>query len=188
MSREWQVALAGEGGQGLLVAGIILGTAAVKDGKNATQTASYGIASRGGFSKADVVVSDGEIAYPSVEKPNAVLVLSQLAMEKYYGKVPAGCFLIYDSTQISGSYAGENVIGLPLTEEIRKTKLEKGYSLSLNILGLAALIELTGMVSTDSLAIAVKDQFKKGHEMNQIALETGRRLAKDVEGDRTCIR
>jgi len=47
-----EIILAGSGGQGLIVAGIMLGEAAVLEGKNALQTQSYGIASRGGFSMA----------------------------------------------------------------------------------------------------------------------------------------
>jgi 2-oxoglutarate ferredoxin oxidoreductase subunit gamma len=52
MKENWQVVLAGEGGQGLVVAGVLLGEAALLDGKNVAQTAAYGIASRGGLTRA----------------------------------------------------------------------------------------------------------------------------------------
>ena len=55
--------LSGSGGQGLLLAGIVLAEAAIHEGKNAVQTQSYGPEARGGASKAEVVVSDEDIDY-----------------------------------------------------------------------------------------------------------------------------
>ena len=43
-----QIVLSGTGGQGLILAGIILAEAAVLDGKQAIQTQSYGPEARGG--------------------------------------------------------------------------------------------------------------------------------------------
>jgi 2-oxoglutarate ferredoxin oxidoreductase subunit gamma len=175
--RNWQVVLGGEGGQGLVVAGVILGAAAVNDGMNAAQTASYGIASRGGFSKAEVVISEDEIEFPSVEEPDAVVAFSRVALEKYYGKTREGCYLIYDSSLVDGEYSGTRVLGVPMTEKIRQIKKESGQILALNIVGLGALIGNTGMVSVEAMEEAIKEQFKKGFDTNRKALQSGIELA-----------
>ena len=52
---------AGFGGQGVVLCGFIIGKAAMLDGKNSIHTQSYGSASRGGLTKSDVGIEDGEI-------------------------------------------------------------------------------------------------------------------------------
>ena len=174
---NWQVILGGEGGQGLVVAGVILGAAAVNDGMNAAQTASYGIASRGGFSKAEVVISKAEIEFPSVEEPDAVVAFSREALEKYYRKIREDCYLIYDNSLIDGQFSGTRVLGVPMTEKIRQVKKESGQTLALNIVGLGALIGKTGAVTVESMEEAIKEQFKKGFDTNRRALHAGIELA-----------
>jgi 2-oxoglutarate ferredoxin oxidoreductase subunit gamma len=176
MQSNWQVVLGGEGGQGSVLAGVILGEAAVLEDRHVAQTAAYGIASRGGFAKSEVVISDEIIEYPSVEVPNLVLALSQGAMDKYYGKVTTECILIYDSSTISGDYSRENVVGLPLTEVIEAYKKQSGGNMPLNILSLGALVGLTDLVSLDSLTEVVIGRFKKGAAINREALQAGYEL------------
>lgn len=178
LKTNWQVVIGGEGGQGLLVAGILLGEAAVREGKQATQTAAYGIASRGGFSKAEVVISDEEIDYPAVEYPDVVLALSQEAMDKYYGKVPDDCLIIYDSSLINGSYDHGKVLPLPLTEKIKELKKVKGLNLALNIVGLGTIIGATNLVSMESVEGAIKEQWQKNFEQNREALQVGSELSR----------
>jgi 2-oxoglutarate ferredoxin oxidoreductase subunit gamma len=68
--------LSGSGGQGLLLAGIVLAEAAILEDKNAVQTQSYGPEARGGASKAEVVVSDEDIDYPKATDPDFLLALT----------------------------------------------------------------------------------------------------------------
>ncbi len=173
MKNYWQVVLAGEGGQGLVVAGVLLGEAALLDGKNAAQTAAYGIASRGGLTRAEVVISDEEIEYPAVDEPDVVLALSYSAMEKYYGHVSEDCILIYDSSALKGDYKGKRVFGLPLSAKVAELTKEKGIKAALNILSLGALSGRTGVVPLRLLEEAVKRRFKRGFESNQEALQEG---------------
>lgn len=173
MKRNWQVVLGGEGGQGLVLAGVILGEAAVLDGSYVAQTAAYGIASRGGFAKSEVVISNTDIEYPSVEEPDIVLALSREAMNKYYGKVPAGCLLVYDSSSITGEYPGERVAALALTETIVTYKKEKGLDMPLNILSLGVLTGIADVVELTSLTEVVLGRFKRGADINRDALATG---------------
>ena len=79
-----EIRLAGEGGQGMILAGIILAeAAAIYDNKNAVQTQSYGPEARGGASKSEVIISRGEIDYPEVINADVLVALSQEACDKY---------------------------------------------------------------------------------------------------------
>ncbi|MFZ7103848.1 MAG: 2-oxoacid:acceptor oxidoreductase family protein [Peptococcaceae bacterium] len=178
MTKNWQVIFGGEGGQGLVVAGVVLGEAAVLDGKNATQTASYGIASRGGYAEAQVIISEREIEYPGVEVPDVILALTQDAIDKYYKHLDEKSLVLYDSSTITGPYSGKSLIGFPMTEEIRKLKKLENIDISINVLGLGVLIEETKLISLSSLEKVLKSRFKKGFDVNWRGVQAGSELVK----------
>jgi 2-oxoglutarate ferredoxin oxidoreductase subunit gamma len=98
---RYEIRLAGLGGQGIVLAGVVLGTAAaIFDQKRATQTQSYGPEARGGACKSEVVISDDEIDYPKVEQPDLIGVMSQEAFDKYLGDLKPGGIVIYDPDMI----------------------------------------------------------------------------------------
>ena len=75
MAFRYELRLSGEGGQGLVLAGKILAeAAAIYEDHNATQSQSYGPEARGGASKSEVIISDGEIDYPKAENLDRVVV------------------------------------------------------------------------------------------------------------------
>ncbi len=82
--KRTEIRLAGEGGQGMILAGIILAeAAAIYDGKNAVQTQSYGPEARGGASKSEVVISASEIDHPEVLEADVLVALSKEAFKKF---------------------------------------------------------------------------------------------------------
>lgn len=98
---RYEIRLGGLGGQGIVLAGVVLGTAAVIfDGKKATQTQSYGPEARGGACKSEVVISDSEIDYPKVEQPDLIGVMSQEAFDRYVDDVKPGGVVIYDPDMV----------------------------------------------------------------------------------------
>ena len=98
---RYEIRLGGLGGQGIVLAGVILGTAAaIFDGKSATQTQSYGPEARGGACKSEVVISEREIDYPKLERPDLVGVMSQEASEKYVDDVKPGGVIIFDPDMV----------------------------------------------------------------------------------------
>ena len=79
-----EIRIGGFGGQGVILAGIILGKAAsIFDNNEAVQTQSYGPEARGGASKCEVVVSDSKIDYPKVKSPDIFIAMSNEALVKY---------------------------------------------------------------------------------------------------------
>ncbi len=94
-----ELRLSGSGGQGLILAGIILAEAALHDGKNVVQSQSYGPEARGGgASKSEVIISDAPIYYPKVNKCDILLSLTQKACDKYIDSLKAGGILILDNS------------------------------------------------------------------------------------------
>ena len=100
MSERLEIRLAGMGGQGMILAGVLLADAAIRDGKNAVQTQSYGPEARGGASRSEVIISSDEIDYPEVIQADVVLCMSQHACDKYAHPLKLDGLLIVDSGHV----------------------------------------------------------------------------------------
>lgn len=179
MDRRTEIRLAGEGGQGMILAGIILAeAAAIYDGKQTTQTQSYGPEARGGASRSEVVISDGEIDHPEVLSPDVVLALSQEAYQKFGKAVNANGLLIVDAdrVQTSGDFKG---IRIPIVRTAQETT---GKAITANTVALGVLVGLTNVVSRESIEKAVTARAPKGtEEMNRKALQAGFAAAEQVK-------
>lgn len=170
MKERMEIILAGIGGQGLILAGKILGEAAVIDGKNAVQTQSYGIASRGGFSKAEVVISEKDIAYPEVMEPDVVLALSQQAFDMYKDTIGKECLLIYDSDSIEKKSMVGNAEGYPITS----TAVNLNNLKIINMIALGIIIKRVSPVSLKAIEISLKKNSpEKFVDINIKAFQTG---------------
>ena len=178
MDKRTEIRLAGEGGQGMILAGIILAeAAAIYDGKQATQTQSYGPEARGGASRSEVVISDGEIDHPEVLSPDVVVALSQEAYQKFARSVKAGGLLIVDEdrVQTSGDFTG---IKIPIARIANDTT---GRAITANTVALGVLVGLTNLVSREAIEKAVTARAPKGtEELNRKALEAGFAAAEQV--------
>lgn len=164
--------LSGSGGQGLILAGIILAEAAIEDGKEALQSQSYGPEARGGSSKSEVIISDKRIHYPKVTNPNLLLAMTQEALNKYGADLKDEGMLIVDSTLVREVPARfKNVHSVPITQ-LAKEKC--GRELFANIVALGTITKLTKAVSLETMEHAVLARVPKGTEaMNKLALQTG---------------
>ena len=161
----------------MILAGMILAEAVgIHEGKFVTQTQSYGPEARGGASKSEVVISDQEIDYPQAVKPDILLCMNQTACDTYIFDVRPGGTLIVDSSLVH-HLPTTRAIGLPFTKIARE---EIGREMMANIVALAALITLTGVVSRKSLEDAVLARVPKGTEaLNRRALEAGVKAARN---------
>lgn len=174
---KYELRLSGTGGQGLILAGIILAEAALLDEKLAIQSQSYGPEARGGASKSEVIIADEVIHFPKVTKPNLLLAMSQEAAAKYSHDLNQDSIMITDNLFVQDVPAfGGKVYELPITH---CAKEELGKSLFANIVALGALVKLTGIVTEDSLVKAVLNRVPKGTEdANKKALAVGMNLIK----------
>jgi 2-oxoglutarate ferredoxin oxidoreductase subunit gamma len=181
MDKHYEVRLAGLGGQGLILAGIIFAEAAgIHDGFYVTQTQSYGAAARGGFSRSDVVMSDEEIHYPKASQLDLLLAMSQSAYEENFKFLkPAGVLLI-DSTYVTVE-GREDAIVIPLSR-IARDKF--GRENVANIIALGAITQVFPQVSTKSMEKAVLNRVPKAYiELNKNAFEEGVKAGKKALAD-----
>ena len=171
MTERTEVRLAGEGGQGMILAGIILAEAAtIYEGRNAVQSQSYGPEARGGASKSEVVISDGEIDHPEVLEPDVVVALSQEAFKKFGSTIKPTGLLIVDSDKVNSSTAPK-AVRLPVTKMAFDTT---GKVITANTVALGVLVGLTRVVSRQSLEKAILARAPRGtEEMNRKALAAG---------------
>jgi 2-oxoglutarate ferredoxin oxidoreductase subunit gamma len=180
MDKSYEIRLSGSGGQGLILAGIILARAAVIDKHKVTQTQSYGPESRGGYSRADVIISDREIFFPEATNFNCLLALTQEACDKYLFDLRDTGILIIDTTFVKNlALAADNTYELPFTE-IAMEKL--GSPISTNVLSLAFLVNVTGIVSESALETSIRETVKPAFvDLNLKAMKLGFDLAKNYK-------
>jgi 2-oxoglutarate ferredoxin oxidoreductase subunit gamma len=182
MGKRYEIRLSGSGGQGLILAGIILAEAAgVYDGKYVAQTQSYGPEARGGASKAEVVISDEEIDYPMATRPDLLLAMNQSSCDAYYYDMKPEGMLVVDSTFVTNTPTTK-AIRIPFTQLARK---ELGREMVANIVALGALATLTSMVSPQALETAVLARVPPGTEdLNRRALQLGSHKAREILEER----
>jgi len=168
MTDRVEIRLAGSGGQGLILAGVILAEAAgIREGKFVAQT-------RGGASKSEVVISGTEIDYPKAVKPDILLCMNQTASDLYIFDVKPGGTLIVDSSLVH-HLPTSRAVALPFTKIAR----ELGQEMMANVVALGALAALTGVVSLSSLEAALLERVPPDtRELNKKALQAGSKAAK----------
>jgi 2-oxoglutarate ferredoxin oxidoreductase subunit gamma len=179
MAARTEIRLAGEGGQGMILAGIILAEAAsIYDKKMVVQTQSYGPEARGGASKSEVVIAAGEIDHPEVLAADVVVALSQEAFDKYAASVKPGGLLIVDDDNVH-SIRMPGAVKIPITWLALQTT---GKAITANTVALGVLVGLTGVVSRAAIEKAVTARAPHGtEEMNRQALEAGFEAAKMLQ-------
>ncbi len=175
-----EIRFAGFGGQGLLLAGIMLGNAAsIMAGKNAAQTQSYGTEARGGASQCNVVIDDDPITYVGVVHPDVFVCMSQEAYDKFVGDVKEGGTVFYDADLVKiKEIPGTTQVPIPAT----KTALEAlNRRVVANMVILGSVIEATKVLDAEIVKECVRENVPKGtEEVNMKAFEEGRRLYREA--------
>ncbi|MDD5090070.1 MAG: 2-oxoacid:acceptor oxidoreductase family protein [Candidatus Wallbacteria bacterium] len=174
-NRRYEIRLSGSGGQGLIMAGIILAEASsLYGGYNAIQSQSYGPEARGGASKAEVIISPDEIFFPKAQKLDLLLSLSQDACDKYYHDLKGDGILVVDTTYVKAVPHHERVYAHPFT----RIAIEKmGKAIVTNILCLGALAGIVKYVKLEHLKKTLKDRLPEHLlELNLKALDEGHGL------------
>jgi len=151
-----EVGVAGVGGQGALLAGSIIGLAAVLDGLHAAQTVSYGAEVRGSFSLSEVVISSEPIDYPFASRLDALLLMSSRALKAVRRLKPGGILLIDEGVEL-GSPPGVELRVLKVPG-FRRAEEELGRAMLGNLVLVGALSKVLGLPSLRSLERAVLEE------------------------------
>lgn len=168
-----EIRIGGFGGQGVILAGIILGKAAsIFDNNEAVQTQSYGPEARGGASKCEVVVSDSKIDYPKVESPDIFIAMSNEALIKYIVDLKDEGTLIVDpgTTDIEDvrEFIDQHNINVYEAPATKTANDEIGLKIVANIVMVGAITKITGVISENAAIEAIKDSVPAGTEEKNI--------------------
>ena len=182
MKKVKQVRLSGLGGQGIVLAGLLLGQAGVMEGSHISGSNSYGAQARGSECKAEIVFSDGPIDFPHVIRADFLVAMSQGAYDRYCEDIRMESGLIvYDQGLVSPKVdLRVRQLGVPATEMSVKKLKNKQMA---NIILLGFFAETTKMVSTGSLRKAVVLHGGRGFQsLNLKALQIGKDLGRRSNG------
>jgi len=166
-----EIIFTGFGGQGIVLAGRILGEAAVLgDHRQSTMVQSYGPEARGGATSAQVIISDDSIHYPYVKYPDILVCLSQGGYDKFIGQLKEEGMLLIDQDLVQSRGIDRDFFSIPST----RLAEELGRKMMANIIMLGFFTAVTGAVSVDAACNAVLVSVPKGTEkMNEAAFNKG---------------
>lgn len=179
MEERYEIRLSGAGGQGIILAAIILAEAAgLHNDKHVCQTQSYGPEARGGRCKAEVVISDSPIDYPKVIKVDMLLAMNQAACDAYFFDFKTNGLLLIDSDLVE-QVPTSRVVSLPFTEISRNTV---GSDIAANMVALGAIGHLCPLISMQSLDTALTARVPEGTKAaNRKALKAGAKAARQID-------
>lgn len=180
MSDRFEIRVAGSGGQGVILAAVIIGTAAAleEEGLSAVQTQAYGPEARGGASKAEVVLSRGDIDYPKATTPDLMCVLTQKACDGYARDMKPGGLMIVDDHMVRDvPDVGAKVVRVPIVRTARD-ELKRELVTNMVALGtIAVALEQKGLMSRESIKRTILSSVPKGtEELNERAFDRGASL------------
>lgn len=168
MRRE--ILISGFGGQGVVLAGRVLGQSAVSAGLRASMLVSHGTETRGGYVRSQVVIADGDIDSPVVERPDFFCAMSLAAYRRFIHSM-AGGVVFFDPELVAGR-PGETIAGTALPAR-RISIDETGGPLAANMVMLGAVLRGLGRIPLDTAAQAARQAMPRHAETNVRALRAG---------------
>ncbi|MDG6988975.1 MAG: 2-oxoacid:acceptor oxidoreductase family protein [Nitrososphaerota archaeon] len=178
---KFEARITGLGGQGAITAGHIFGSAAaLHEGKEAVVTEGYSPYVTGGWSRADIVVSDEPIDYPLVSKLDALVTMYQEGLDLNLKMVKPGGVVVTEEklVDLSKVVGDRRVFPIPAGEAAENL----GKKMVMNIVMLGAMAALASPQSFESLKAAVAERFPRAAELNVKALSVGAELANKAKG------
>lgn len=174
-----EIRVAGFGGQGMMLAGLLIGkAAALYDGKEAVFSQSYGPEARGGASNADVIIDDGPIDYPLITNPDHFVAMFQEAYERYRSVLVKDGVLLIESDLVK-PFADEGPYrGIPAT----RIAEELGRSIVANVVMVGFFTGVTGLISPQAGEQSIRNTLRpRLVELNLKAFNAGYDYAKKQE-------
>jgi 2-oxoglutarate ferredoxin oxidoreductase subunit gamma len=168
-----EILIGGVGGQGVILAGILLGSAATLfDHKQAVQTQAYSSEQRGGMARAEVILSSERITDPQVRRPDILIAMAQDAVNRHVPKIKPSGLLVMDSDLVKEVRAGDfQSLQIPATSLAEK---ELGSIVVANLILLGGLIRKTGILSVGAMEKAIEASVPpKARELNLKAFRRG---------------
>ena len=178
--KQYEMRFTGSGGQGVILASVIMAEAAVISGEHTIQSQAYGPEARGGTSKAETIISRDQIWFSKVVKPNFLLALTQGSLDKYAGELADGAVVMADDTlEIPAGLDRSRVISVPI---LSTAKDKVGKAMTANIVAVGAINAALGLFSDEAIREAVGRHIPRGtEELNNKALAEGQKLIPETD-------
>lgn len=177
---EKHILITGFGGQGIIMAGDILGQAAtLHDGKNATMTQNYGPEARGGACSSQVIISTEDILFPSVYEPQVLVCMSQEGYTKNIKSLKKSGTFIWDTDLVKTKKPDPTwkTYHIPATRFAE----ELGNTMMANIVMLGFVAAVEDLVSVEALRTAVLDSVPPNtKDKNAMAFNRGREYGEAI--------
>lgn len=177
------VRLAGFGGQGIILAGYILGKAGgLYAGREAVFTQSYGPEARGGACAAQVSISDSPIEYPHFELADLLVAMSRESFEKYGHTAKPGALLILDEDLVDADLGADGGAGNVRRAPFTRIAQDLGNRIVANIVMLGYLTGSSDLVTRDAMEEAIRTEVRERFiDLNLEAFERGYAQARASE-------
>jgi 2-oxoglutarate ferredoxin oxidoreductase subunit gamma len=150
----FEIRFSGAGGQGLQLCAKLLSAALAREGKTVAVSQGYEPTSRGGLSRADMVVSDeGAAEYPLVTALDYLVVLDRAAVGVSEGLVRKDGLILTDARRVDKMPKGKYEIRqMPFSE----TAMRLGNERVANVIALAALVAISGVCTRETLEQTIR--------------------------------
>lgn len=180
MKNNTEIRIAGFGGQGVILSGYIIGkAAAIYDNKFSTLIQAFGPEARGSSCSAQLIISDDQILYPYLVRPQISILLSVDAYEKFHSEIKVGDKILVEQDLVEPKNIpkGVDFYGIPAT----RLAEEMGRKIVMNIIIVGFFSAVTGVTSYEATRKAVESSVPPGtEEMNLRAFETGYQYGADL--------
>ena len=148
---------AGTGGQGILLMGQIVGSAAIHEDKESTFFPSYGPEMRGGTANCTVIVSDRAISSPVIFESDCVVAMTLPSMLKFEPTLKPGGVMFINTSLVhqEPKRSDITVYKIPVSEMAN----ELGNPRVANIIMLGAFVRATNIVTQKSVEQVIREVF-----------------------------
>jgi 2-oxoglutarate ferredoxin oxidoreductase subunit gamma len=181
---QYDVIIAGFGGQGVLLIGKMLAYAGMRGGMEVSWLPSYGPEMRGGTCNCTVVVADRTVGSPVVQHPRAAVLLNLPSLDKFEPLVKPGGVLVFNSSLINRAprRSDVRVVSVPAND----IAVELGSPRSANMVALGAYVGAVEVVSLELVEEVVRESFAGKPavvEANLAALRRGFELGRGAAAE-----
>ena len=177
-SQRYEIRIAGAGGQGIILAGIILAEAGITQDLHVAQSQKYGPETRGGNSISEVILSDTEVDFPQSTELDVLIALTQLACDRNLPEMKEGGLVIVDSEAIQ-RVLWEKTISIPFGEIARKVGEER----AINTAALGSLVPFCPLIDRRALTRAIANRLPPAKlEVNLQAFDKALGFARRLKG------
>jgi len=161
---------AGLGGQGIMLMGQMVGSAAIHEDKESTFFPSYGPEMRGGTANCTVIVSDKPISNPVISESDVVVAMTLPSMLKFEPTLKPGGIMFINTSMIhqAPKRSDITVYEIPVSDMAN----ELGNPRVANIIMLGAFVRVTNIVRSEDIEEVIREFFgTKGTDLVELNLK-----------------